>query len=132
MSLGALLALACGALVAHLNGANDVSKGVATLAGSGVSDYRGAIQWGTLWTGVGGVASSVFSRAMIVTFGAGLVAKHTTPRLPGALAALVGVGDWVGVATQLGLPVSTTHAIVGSVAGVYFFSHGLDGVNWAG
>jgi PiT family inorganic phosphate transporter len=69
---------------------------------------------------------------MIVTFGAGLVAKHTTPRLPGALATLVGVGAWVGVATRLGLPVSTTHAIVGSVAGVYFFSHGLDGVNWAG
>src|SRR5262249_18057732 len=111
---------------------HDVSKGVATLAGSGVSDYRRAIQWGTLWTGVGAVASSVSSLAMIETCGAGLLAKHTTPTLTGALATLLGVGAWVGVATRLGLPVSTTHAIVGSVVGVYSFSHGLEGVNWVG
>lgn len=53
MSTGWVLALACGALVAYLNGANDVSKGIATLAGSGVTNYQRAILWGTLWTGAG-------------------------------------------------------------------------------
>ncbi len=36
------------ALVGYANGANDVSKGIATLAGSGVSSYRRAILWGAL------------------------------------------------------------------------------------
>lgn len=130
MNTGSVLALACGVFVAYLNGANDVSKGVATLAGSGVAGYRRAILWGTLWTGAGGLASFVLSQALIGTFGVGLLAKNTTPTLSGALAALLGVVACVGIATWLGLPVSTTHAIVGSVAGVYSFSLGVSGVNW--
>jgi inorganic phosphate transporter, PiT family len=130
MSPGSLVALACGVLVAYLNGANDVSKGIATLAGSGVTNYRRAILWGTLWTGAGGLMSSVVSQAMIGTFGAGSLREGSRPTLDGALAALLGAAACVGIATLLGLPVSTTHAIVGSVIGVYSFSLGFSGVNW--
>lgn len=35
--------------LADTNGANGVSKGVATLVGGGVTDFRHAILWGTLW-----------------------------------------------------------------------------------
>jgi inorganic phosphate transporter, PiT family len=130
MSTGSVLALACGALVAYLNGANDVSKGIATLAGGGVTNYRRAILWGTVWTGMGGLASSVLSQAMLGTFGAGLLAHKSTLTLTEALAVLLGVAACVGLATRLGFPVSTTHAIVGSVAGVYAFSLGMGRVNW--
>ncbi len=130
MSTGLLFALGCGVFVAYLNGANDVSKGIATLAGSGVMNYKRAILWGTLWTGVGALASSVLSQAMIGTFGAGLLRQRSKPTLDGALAALLGAAACVGVATWLGLPVSTTHAIVGSVAGVYSVSLGFGGLNW--
>lgn len=130
MSTASALALACGVVVAYLNGANDVSKGIATLAGSGVTNYKRAILWGTLWTGVGGLASSVLSEAMVGTFGAGLLHQGSKPTLDGALAALLGAAACVGVATWLGLPVSTTHAIVGSVIGVYSFSLGFSAVNW--
>jgi inorganic phosphate transporter, PiT family len=130
MSTGSALALACGVLVAYFNGANDVSKGIATLAGSGVTNYKRAILWGTLWTGVGGLASSVLSQAMVATFGVGLLREGSKPAYDGALAALLGAAACVAVATWLGLPVSTTHAIVGSVAGVYSFAFGFGGVNW--
>jgi PiT family inorganic phosphate transporter len=130
MSTGSVLALICGMFVAYLNGANDVSKGIATLAGSGVSNYRRAIQWGVVWTGVGGLASSVVSQAMLGTFGAGLLRESSKPTLDGALAVLLGAAACVGIATLMGLPVSTTHAIVGSVVGVYSFSLGFSGVNW--
>jgi PiT family inorganic phosphate transporter len=130
MSTGLLLALACGVFVAYMNGANDVSKGIATLAGSGVTNYKRAILWGTLWTGVGGLASSVLSQVMVGTFGAGLLREGSKPTFHGAMAALLGAAACVGIATRLGLPVSTTHAIVGSVAGVYSFSLGFAGVNW--
>jgi PiT family inorganic phosphate transporter len=131
MSAGVLLALACGAFVAYLNGANDVSKGIATLAGSGVTSYQRAILWGTLWTGVGGLASLVLSQAMVATFGAGLLAGKSSPSLAETLAVLLGAAACVGMATRLSLPVSTTHAIVGSLVGVYGFSHGVSGINWA-
>ncbi len=39
-----------GVLIAYVNGSNDVSKGIATLAGSGLTNYRRAILWGTVWT----------------------------------------------------------------------------------
>lgn len=131
MSPGVFVALLCGVLVAYFNGANDVSKGIATLAGSGVTDYRHAILWGTLWTGLGALASSALSSAMVGTFGAGLLVRRAAPTLTETLAVLLGVATCVGLATRFGLPVSTTHAVVGSVAGVYSFALGFAGVNWA-
>src|SRR5438552_1883128 len=37
-------------ILAYANGANDVSKAVATLVGSGVTNYHTALLWGTIWT----------------------------------------------------------------------------------
>lgn len=132
MSTGSLLAVLCGLFVAYLNGANDVSKGIATLVGSGVTNYKRAILWGALWTGVGGLAAAKWSQAMLGTFGAGLLREGSTPTLDGALAVLLGAAACVGLANLLGLPVSTTHAIVGSVIGVYSFTLGFGGINWSG
>lgn len=42
LPLGIVLMVA----LAYANGANDVSKAIATLAGSGVTNYRRAIAWG--------------------------------------------------------------------------------------
>ena len=125
-----LLVLLVAVVLAWANGANDVSKGVATLVGSGVTDYRRAIAWGSLWTGVGGVLGAFFAGAMLATFGNGLLAPGTSPTLLGALAALAGAGAWVVVATRAGLPVSTTHAIVGSLVGVAMLAYGSGAVQW--
>ena len=45
-------------VLAFANGTNDVSKAIATLVGSGVTNYRTAIAWGTFWTMVGAAAAS--------------------------------------------------------------------------
>lgn len=37
-------------LLAWANGANDVSKGIASLVGGGLAQARRALWWGTLWT----------------------------------------------------------------------------------
>ncbi|MCI0529580.1 MAG: inorganic phosphate transporter, partial [Nitrospira sp.] len=95
------------ALLAFANGSNDVSKGIATLVGSGVTDYRWAILWGTLWTVAGGLLGAVFSLTMVKTFTNGILSGdvHYSILLP--FAVLGGSIGWVLIASRSGLPVST-------------------------
>jgi len=106
--------VALGVLIAYVNGSNDVSKGIATLAGSGLTNYRRAILWGTVWTGLGGFAGALLAGAMVGTFGKGLLTSGIVPTFSAAVATILGAGAWVAFVTSAGLPVSTTHAIVGS------------------
>ena len=53
---------------------------------------------------------------------------HAT--LGAAVAMIAGAALWVAFATRKGLPVSTTHGIVGSVTGVACVAYGFHGVNW--
>jgi PiT family inorganic phosphate transporter len=129
MDLSVLAVASISFFVAYVNGANDVSKGIATLAG--VSNYRRAILWGTLWTTFGSVAAFEFSRSLVTTFGKGLLTPGVVPTFSAAIATVAGAGLWVGSATRFGLPVSTTHAIVGSIAGVTTMAYGFGGMNWS-
>lgn len=129
--IDALLVIVVSTMLAYANGANDVSKGIATLVGSGVAHYRRAILWGALWTGLGGAVASVVAGAMLATFGKGLLAADVRPSFAAAIAALAGAGAWVFLATRARLPVSTTHALVGSVVGVGIAAYGAGGVAWS-
>jgi sodium-dependent phosphate transporter len=48
----------------------------------------------------------------------------------GMTCALVSSSLYLSLATRLGLPVSTTHSIIGAVIGVGIATLGTDGVNW--
>ena len=49
----------------------------------------------------------------------------------GMLCALAGSSTWLFTATYLGLPVSTTHSIVGGIMGFSLVYNGVDGVVWS-
>lgn len=120
-----LVALGCA------NGANDVSKGIATLVGSGVTHYRRAIVWGAAWTMVGSLAAAIFSKALVATFSNGVIAPHVPLSNTFPMAVLVGAIGWVLLATRMGLPVSTTHAITGALCGAAIVAFGWGGILWA-
>jgi phosphate/sulfate permease len=58
-----LVALILG--LAFANGTNDVSKAIATLVGSGITNYHTAIVWGTVWTVLGANTRPVLFRGAI-------------------------------------------------------------------
>jgi len=103
------------AVLAAVNGANDVAKGVATLAGSRVSRYRVAVGYGAVTTLAGSLAAVWLGGTMRTLFSSGIVDAVPSARL--ALAVLAGAAGWVGLATLARLPVSTTHALVGALIG---------------
>lgn len=119
------------ALLAWSNGSNDVSKGIATLVGGGVTSFRRAVVWGTVWTVAGGLLAAFASRGLVATFsGEGFLAAP----VPGsAFLAAVAAGAivWILFASRTGLPVSTTHAIAGALVGAGIVAQGPSALHWA-
>lgn len=126
----AILLVGAGFFLAWANGANDVSKAVATLVGGRAADYRTAVVWGALWTGAGALAAVLVAQAMISTFGRGLLTPGTHPTAATGLATTLSAGLWVFFATRMSLPVSTTHAIVGALVGAASVAYGPASVEW--
>lgn len=124
------LALILVLALAYANGTNDVSKAIATLVGSGVTNYRRAILWGTMWTMVGASAAAFVAGAMVTTFSSGFIqAGWVIPPAVG-LAVLTGAMTWVSIASRAGLPVSTTHALTGAIVGAGLMAFGQEGLVW--
>lgn len=116
--------------LAFANGANDVSKGIATLVGSGVSNYRDAVLWGSLCTVAGALTAGFASQALVATFsGKGLLTTPTSAP-PFLLAVAAGAIGWLIIATRTGLPVSTTHSLAGALVGAALVSGGSHAILW--
>jgi inorganic phosphate transporter, PiT family len=104
--------------LAYGNGANDNFKGVATLYGSDTTTYKGALWWATATTFAGSLVSVAVAQKLVVTFsGKGLV-PDALANAP-SFAAAVGLGAAITIfaATYIGMPTSTTHALIGGLLG---------------
>src|SRR5579863_5535442 len=105
-------------LVAFANGANDNAKGVATLRGSGLSDYPGAIFWGTACTLIGALFSAKLSTRLMTLFsGEGLLPAGATGGHDFLLVVALATAATVLLASRIGAPISTTHALTGGLIG---------------
>lgn len=110
-----LLAVLC---LAYANGANDNFKGVATLFGSGTTNYRRALLWATGTTLLGSLAALFLAQTLLKNFsGKGLVDESLVTDVRYGAAVALGAGLTVLLATRLGMPISTTHGLVGSLVG---------------
>lgn len=132
MSLEVAAGLATLAALAFANGANDVSKSIAPLVGGcgspGNGLMRRALLWGGLFSGLGSILALAVAGAMFKAFSQGIVAGEPTPVF--ALTVVAGATGWVLLSTRLGLPVSTTHAIVGATVFSAAFLFGPGAVAW--
>ena len=118
-----LISFLCLAALAAANGANDVSRAVATLLGGRVAEYRHALRWTVLWTLLGSLLSAQFGMGVARRFATVLSSQPQTLRIS-VPAVLLGASVWVALCTWRRLPVSTTHSLLGSLLGVTLLSGG--------
>ncbi len=110
--------LVAAVFLAYANGANDNPKGVATLIGSRTTGVGEALAWATATTFAGCLGALFIGKALIATFsGKGLVPDAMTTD-PGFLASVgLGAAITVALATRIGMPISTTHSLIGALVG---------------
>lgn len=113
-----ILIISATLFVAYANGANDNFKGVATLFGSGTTDYRKALGWATVTTLAGSLAAFFLAAKLIKTFsGKGLVPDALVSNPVFIASVILGAGLTVFVAAKTGIPISTTHGLTGALVG---------------
>ena len=99
------------------NGTNDVSKGIATLAGSGLATPGRAMVWGTGWTVLGSLCGILWGGAVLHTIVGGAPSGAGSLPEGARLSVIAATAGWVLLSSVRGWPVSTTHAIAGSLLG---------------
>jgi inorganic phosphate transporter, PiT family len=111
--------------LAYWNGANDNFKGVATLYGSGTVNYRHAISLATVATFAGSICAIFLAQGLISNFsGKGLVPDETANNINFLISVGFGAAATILLATHIGLPISTTHSLVGGLLGAGMMSVG--------
>ncbi len=112
-------------------GANDVANSMATSVGSKAITIKQAV----IIAGIFEFAGALFLGKMVTeTVRKGIVDPSliTEPKVMifGAFAALLSATFWIFIATRFSIPISTTHSIVGGMAGFGIAAAGWDAVNW--
>ncbi len=113
-------------------GANDLANAMGTSVGSGAITLKQAVVISIIANTLGavlagGYVTNTISKGMIAP---ALLAGDPGKLMFGMFAALISAGIWLNLATFFGLPVSTTHAIVGAVVGFGIISVGAGAVSW--
>jgi inorganic phosphate transporter, PiT family len=113
-----MLLIAVAACLAFANGANDNFKGFATVWGSQTLTYGRALGLASISTAAGSLASLAIGHALVLQFtGRGIVPDAVAGDADFALGVGAGAATAVLLATRLGLPISTTHALIGGLVG---------------
>jgi PiT family inorganic phosphate transporter len=121
-----VLAILIAAYMAWNIGANDVANAMGTSVGSGALTLRRAIIVAAVFEFLGAV---LFGENVTDTIRKGVLdfgdeetlELYSNKLMYGFMAALLAAAIWLTVATKWGLPVSTTHSIVGGVIGMGLF-----------
>lgn len=126
-----LVTIAVGLFMAWAIGANDAANSMSTAVGAGaITPKQAVIIAGVLeFTG-----AYFFGKSVTETIRKGIInpSQITDPTvlIYGSIAALLAAALWLLIATKFGLPVSTTHSIIGGVIGYGIVYAGMGIVNW--
>lgn len=127
-----LLAGIFGLFMAFGIGANDVANAMGTSVGSRALTVKQAVIIAAVFEFAGAVLAGGEVTATIRKgiIDAGLLSDSPNLLVYGMLASLLAAGIWLLVASSFGLPVSTTHSIVGAMVGFAIAAVGVAAVEW--
>lgn len=124
-------AAAFGAYMALNIGANDVANNMGPAVGAKALTMGGALVIAAICETAGAL---IAGGDVVGTISGGIVSPEAVADphtfIWAMMAALIASALWLNLATFLGAPVSTTHAIVGGVMGAGIVAAGFDAVNW--
>jgi inorganic phosphate transporter, PiT family len=112
----------------YINGFHDAANSIATVVSTRVLTPGKAVLWAAFFNFV---AAFVFGLHVAKTMGKGLVHLEAVT-LEVILAGLVGAILWDLLTWYLGLPTSSSHALIGGYAGAAATHSGLDAIIWGG
>ena len=113
-------------------GANDVANSMGTSVGSkaitltqaiiiaGILEFAGAVIFGRE------VSSTIATQVV----NGDLFVSQPQVFVTGMIAVLISCGLWLQIATSQGLPVASSHAVVGAIAGFSWIAVGKNAVDW--
>jgi inorganic phosphate transporter, PiT family len=114
-------------------GANDVANSMGTSVGSkavtlkqaiviaGILEFTGAVLFGRQVAST--LATSITNPDVFIT--------QPQTLLVGTIAVLISCGLWLQIATTKNLPVASSHAVVGAIAGFSWVAAGAQAVTWS-
>jgi PiT family inorganic phosphate transporter len=112
-------------------GANDVANNVGPAVGARALTMVGALVIAAIFESMGAL---IAGGDVISTISKGIIDPARVPDSAtfvwAMMAALLSSALWINLATWLNAPVSTTHSVVGGVAGAGVAAVGVDLVNW--
>lgn len=113
-------------------GANDVANSMGTAVGSKALTLRQALAIAGILEFAGAL---LLGQEVSATLATQIInPAHFTPSpqefISGMIAVVIACGVWLNIATMFGLPVSSSHAVVGAIAGFAWVASGINGVAW--
>jgi inorganic phosphate transporter, PiT family len=131
-SLAVLIGAAIlGGYMAMNIGANDVANNVGPAVGARAMTMAGALVIAAVFECAGAL---IAGGDVVSTISKGIIdskqVADSQTFIWAMMAALLASAVWVNLATMLGAPVSTTHAVVGGVLGAGVAAAGFGAVNW--
>lgn len=125
LTIAIILSIVIALVFTFLNGMNDAANSISTIIATKVMSPIQAIIWASFWE----FTAFIFIRLILnQQFAVGNTMANfadqnvINPYL--ILSALIGAAIWVAVCTRNGMPISTSHALIGGIIGAAWFVNG--------
>lgn len=123
MVIVVLIAAIIALMFNFMNGMNDAANAIATVVATKALTPKRAVYWAGLWIFVACLLFFFIEPSVAKTMGKGIVDEICIDQYV-ILAALLGSVLWIWICTQLGLPISASHALIGGLIGPVWFGYG--------
>ena len=125
LTIAIILSIVLAFVFTFLNGMNDAANSISTIIATKVMTPVQAILWASFWEFAAFlIIRLVLNQQFAVGNTMANFAEQSVIDPYLILSALVGAAIWVAICTKSGMPISTSHALIGGIIGAAWFVNG--------